>query len=180
MSTQITANEHGKVRVFQLSATLASVLEQEETFASLASALGVSIADPDDVQIVADAVLRDLGLAQFLMMGYGIAEAEIGPEMEALNTLTGSFAVIRSGAFGEAATTLRPSEDAALIATFHEEGAAPAPLTPLQADSAQGTVADPVPPVKKPKSDARIGGMVATLALLVLFALVGLMIWIAG
>jgi len=132
MSTQITANEHGKVRVFQLSATLASVLEQEETFASLASALGVSIADPDDVQIVADAVLRDLGLAQFLMMGYGIAEAEIGPEMEALNTLTGS------------------------------------------------SVADPVPPAKKPKSDARIGGMVATLALLVLFALVGLMIWIAG
>jgi hypothetical protein len=31
--------------------------------------------------------------------------------------------------------------------------------------------------MKKPMSDARIGGMVATVVLLVLFALVGWMIW---
>jgi hypothetical protein len=33
---------------------------------------------------------------------------------------------------------------------------------------------------KPAKSDARIGGMVATFVLLFLFALTGLMIWIAG
>ena len=35
-------------------------------------------------------------------------------------------------------------------------------------------------PPKKPMSDARIGGMVATVALIVLFAITGLMIWLAG
>ena len=31
--------------------------------------------------------------------------------------------------------------------------------------------------MKKPMSDARIGGMVATLALVVMFVLVGLVVW---
>jgi len=180
MTETIAAHEHGKVRVFQLSAALASVLEKEETLDALGAALGLSINDPDDVQVVSEAELRDLGLAQFLMLGYGIAEADIAPEMATLNALSGSFAVIRSGAFGKAASTLRPSEDAALIATFSEDSGDPAPLTPLQADTATGAIPPAETNAKKPKSDARIGGMVATIALLVLFALVGLMIWIAG
>jgi hypothetical protein len=50
--------------------------------------------------------------------------------------------------------------------------AAPRPIT---TDSALGTV----PPKRKKPSDAAMSGRVATYALLVLFALVVVMIWIA-
>jgi hypothetical protein len=33
---------------------------------------------------------------------------------------------------------------------------------------------------KRPKSDARISGMVATVALIVMFALIGLFIWVGS
>ena len=46
----------------------------------------------------------------------------------------------------------------------------------ITTDSAKGTL----PPARKKPSDAAMSGRIATLALLVLFALVGVMIWIAS
>ena len=97
--------------------------------------------------------------------------------LDMLNTLTGSFAIIRSGAFGEDGATLQTDGEAKLVAKFSEEGAAPPTLTPLTSDSSDGTLS---PPTKAPKSDARIGGMVATVALLLMGLLVWLMIWIGS
>jgi hypothetical protein len=180
MSHTITANEFGKVRVFQLNYALESEVGGAGDYHRLEHALGVTFANTEDVQIIAQAALDDLGLAQFLMMGHGISQAQITPEMDRLNALTGSFAIIRSGVFGGVAVTLADHDDAKLIATFTEEGAAPAPLTPLTSDSSKGTITPPDTPIKKPKSDARVGGMIATVALLLMGLLVWLMIWIAS
>lgn len=172
--TTIAPNEFGRVRVFQIDQTIG------HDVTALAQALGAAITTPDDVQFVAADTLRDIGLAQFLMLGYGIAQADMSPEMDRLNGLTGDFAIVRSGAFGPNGATLATQSTAKLVAAFTEEGAPPPSMTPLTSDSTQGVVTPPDTPAKKPKSDARIGGMVATVALILMGLLVWLMIWIGG
>lgn len=174
------AHEFGKVRVFQLAYQLETETGHAVDYTRLEKALGAKIVKPDDVQIVSEAALHDLGLAQFLMMGHGIAEADIAPSTAMLNALRGSIAIIRSGAFGPDAVTFPDTAEATWIATFTEQGAAPTPITALTSEAAKGTIEGATPPAKKPKSDARIGGMIATVALLLMGLLVWLMIWIAS
>lgn len=180
MTLTIPANDYGKVHVFQLDYQLEMEIGHMGDYDRLARALGTPITEPRDVQIVSEAALHDLGLAQFLMMGHGIAEADIAPDMERLNALKGSFAIIRSGAFGGAAVTVPDGSEATWIATYTEERGTAAPLTPLTSDNSKGTATPSDTAAKKPKSDARIGGMVATVALLLMGLLVWLMIWIGS
>lgn len=178
MSLDVAANEYGLIRVLRLSGALHHALEQSDGFEPLEKALAVIIAAPEDVQIVASASLRGLGLAPFLAMGYGVAADDLAAAPGLQDATEDSYVIIRSGAFGGAAVTLTQSADAQLVATLAEEGAPTPPLTALTSESAKGILTEPA--AKPAKSDARIGGMVATVALLVLFALAGLMIWVAG
>ncbi|MEL6571736.1 MAG: hypothetical protein AAFQ64_08770 [Pseudomonadota bacterium] len=179
MSLTVAATEHGMIRVFRLSEPLFHALETAPDLAPLEKSLGVIIAKSTDVQLIAADSLKGLGLAPFLAMGYGIDSDAIADAVGLQDASEDNFVVIRSGAFGGAEVALADAPDAALIATLKEEGPAAAKITPLQSDGAAGTLSQHE--IKqKPKSDARIGGMVATIALLVLFGLVGLMIWIAG
>lgn len=178
MSLSVAASEHGLIRVIRLSEPLFLALEQAEDFAPLEKALGVIIAEPADVQLIAADSLRGLGLAPFLAMGYGVDSAALEAAIGMQEPTEDSFVVLRSGAFGGAAVTLAESTDATLIATFAEAGAQAPTMAKLRSDSTEGIITEP--PAKPAKSDARVGGMVAMVALLVLFALTGLMIWIAG
>lgn len=178
MTLSVTATEHGTVRVFRLSEALKAALKDAADLVPLETALGVIIAKPDDVQIVAADSLVDMSLAQFLAIAYDVDSAALASNSTLQDTPKDSFAVIRTGAFGGQAVTIKQSSDAALIATLTEGGPSAPSMTPLQSESAKGTV--PPASVKPPKSDARIGGMIAIYVLLFLFALVGLMIWIAG
>ena len=58
------------------------------------------------------------------------------------------------------------------------EGAALTVDAPLRSEAAEGVLDEP--PQPKRMSDARQSGMVATVALLIMFALVALMVWIGG
>ncbi len=178
MSLKVAATEHGLIRVFRLSEPLFYALEKAVDLAPLEKALGAIIFEPADVQLIAADSLKGLGLAPFLAMGYGIDSEALSDAVGLQDATEDNFVVIRSGAFGGANLTLAETADATLIATLAEDGPAAPKMTPLQSDAASGTL--PQAEAKKPKSDARVGGMVATIALLVLFALVGLMIWIAG
>ena len=178
MSLSVAATEHGKVRVFRLSEPLFHALDQAADLAPLEKALGVIFAEPADVQMIAAESLKGLGLAPFLAMGYGIESAALATAGGLQDATDENFVVVRSGAFGGAEVKLAETPDATLIATLAEDGPAAPSMTPLQSEAAMGTV--PPQPTKPPKSDARIGGMVATIVLLVLFALVGVMIWVAG
>lgn len=176
MSLNIPAHDHGLVRVFRVSPALQERLATTDDLGALEQALGVIIAKPQDVQLVAADTLSDVSLAQFLTMAYGVDAAAL---TDLQDILADTFVIIRSGAFGGVAVTLKDSSDAQLISTVAEDGPTAPALTPLTAETAKGTAPTGKPP-KKPKSDARIGGMVATVALLLMGILVWLMIWIGG
>lgn len=174
MTHQIPAHEHGVVRIFALSSDIDMAIAHDGTLASLELALGVLLKD-DDVQIIKIETVSELGLSTFLEMAYAIIPEDLAAQRDAVNALTGTIAVIRSGAFGGDDIIIH---DDMLVATLHEEGGTRAGLAPLTATSAEGILDAPTK-TKPPKSDARIGGMIATYALIFMFALVGLMIWIA-
>ena len=82
-----------------------------------------------------------------------------------------------SAAFGGAAVTLDLPQGTRLVTTLRETPTIAVRET-LTSDAAEGRL--DAPPARSKKSDARVGGMVAMYALLGMFALVGLMIWVGG
>ncbi|MEM8539000.1 MAG: hypothetical protein AAGF56_14210, partial [Pseudomonadota bacterium] len=94
-----------------------------------------------------------------------------------LNAVEGHVLVVLARAFGGKAQQGTPTGPLRWIATYKEEGTG-VTFAPLPADGAKADQSDKA--AKPPKSDARIGGMVATYALLAMFLLVGLMIWVGG
>jgi len=120
------------------------------------------------------AALGEMSLEDYIRQGYDFDPD--AADKAALADITGWVIFVMSRATDGAETTLDLSPGIRHITTI----GTPMTLTaeaPLQSDAATGVL---TPPTKKPMSDARMGGMVATAALLVLFLLTGLMIWIAG
>jgi len=176
----VKATEHGLVRVFQLSYAVSMEIGHMGTLDGLAEALGVEHLDGRDVQIVAIGEISDMGLSAFLTLGYEIDEAEIAPLRPVLDALEGKVAILRSGAFDGRDVHLETGGGARLTATLHEGG--PPTPTLAHADRTVESARRPADaPREKPRpSDAAMSGRVATVALLVLFALVALMVWIGG
>lgn len=160
--------------------------------------LGVDFVDTDFVEIFDLADLTGLGLSEYLITGNAIPESQIAPDRARLDALRGPVLILFAAAFAKRPVTLHPDPRLTLIGSYAEDirpvefeplpdaaakGSLGAPshntVTPGHAASQTGTVQDvPVPTAKK-YSNARMSGMVATAALLVMFALVSLMIWIA-
>ena len=92
-------------------------------------------------------------------------------------TLPITFAVlVMSAAFPPEGMTLDLPADVRLVTVLRDTPDVTLPET-LRSDAAKGSLQGNGKPKK---SDARIGGMIATYALLLMFALVGLMVWIGG
>ncbi|MCH9832288.1 MAG: hypothetical protein K0U49_02850, partial [Alphaproteobacteria bacterium] len=96
-----------------------------------------------------------------------------------LNSLSGWVLIIFSNAFKNAATTLKPASNLNLIGTYSQTKTDWRTAQTVTAESAKPFTAPPLTIKKKP-SDAAMSGRIATLALIVMFALTGLIIWIAG
>lgn len=173
----IPPNEHGLLRVFALDSQLEMEIEHAGTLDGLIKALGISALNQDAVQLVKIDSVADLGLTTFLEMAYDITPDDLKENRTTLDALTGQIAIIRAGAITD--TNVIIDGAAKLVATLHEGQTERANLSKLTAKSAEGILDKPVR-TKKPKSDARVGGMIATYALIFMFALVGLMIWIAS
>ena len=181
MSIEVSAGEHGVVRVFSLGYRVSMELKHFEAVDTLAAALGVERLNPEDVQIVDLAALRDMGLPAFLMEGYGIAESELSPLSDMLNALSGHIAIVRSGAFAGAAVhlldTAKDGHQVKLVATVHEPRmSAPQPMPAFE--SAVGDSAGSKK--RKPPSDKAMSGRVAMYALLFVFAFTIVFVWIAS
>ena len=175
---EISASEHGRVRVFALDYALAMEIAHTGTLDRLCRALGVVQLQDADVQIVELHAIADMGLVAFLGEAYGVEADEMAPYAEALKALTGTVAVLRSGAFGANPVTLKSGGEARLVATLTEPNPAIPPMQPLTSKAAEGTVA---PSGGKPKpSDAAISGRIAMIVLGLLGLFVWLLIWIAG
>ena len=162
-------NERGTIYVFLADRAPDALKTQMGDVSAIESALGLLL-NPAYVDVFKIEDLEGMSLSAFLIEGHGVA---IDPGAAAeLDTLGGTVVVVTSRAFADP-QEVTPPAGWRYIGAFREP--APAPVEPLESASAQGTIAG-----GKPKSDARIGGMVATVALIVLFLLVALMVWIAA
>jgi len=180
---QVKANERGVIRVFVVNLTADQVEgfltdPDDGSIPSPASrALGVTHLDPEFVELFALGNLDGLGLAGYLTDGLGVAEADVKPYASRLNAMTGFVLIVLSKAFGGQEATIKPTAPLKWIGTYTEEGASIS-FEPLTSEAATGTLSEAAP--KPPKSDARVGGMIAMYALIAMFAFVGLIIWVGG
>ena len=174
---EIKPTEAGVVRVFDvdLTAQEAEAFNRRNGTWPLRDALGAEVLDPEHVDLIQVEDLEGVGLVGYLEEGMGVAAAELADHRPALDRLSGTVLVLGSRAFGGAAQVVRPSAPLRLVATFTEDRP-PVSFDPLP-DA--GAVRRPEPG-KPPPSDAAMSGRVATIALLVLFLLTGLVIWIAA
>ncbi len=163
----------------------------------VAALLGVDAVDRDFVEIFDLADLKGLGLVGYLTTGNAIPEAQLAPDRACLDALQGPVLILFAAAFANRPVTLHPDPRLTLMGSYAEEipsvefeplpdadakGRLAAPrsdaVMPGHPTSQTMTPADAPPPAQK-YSNARMSGMVATAALLVMFAMVSLMIWIA-
>ncbi|GGO59316.1 hypothetical protein SAMN05444398_10977 [Roseovarius pacificus] len=173
---EIKPTEHGVVRVFTVDLTP----DQVEAFNRrngnwpLQQALGAEALNPDHVELFPLSDLDELGLSGYLEQGHGIPVAELAGMRARLDGLAGHVLIVTSRAFDGQAQVLTPRAPLHLIASFNEE-TAPVSFDPLPSEAARGTTGD-----KPGPNDAAMSGRIASLALLVLFLLVAVVIWIAS
>ncbi|KJZ18023.1 hypothetical protein [Loktanella sp. S4079] len=174
MQIIIPATDHGQIRVFATDMPLsADVTGKTET--GIAALLGASV----DVTYIDVVCISDLGamtLSEYIASGYDMLPDAV--DKAAVDAITG-YAILllsRATAGKEVALNLAPG---LRHVTTYSPTLRMAPPADLPSDAAEG-VLPPPQPAKAPKSDARISGMVATAALVVMFLIVGMMIWIAG
>ncbi|MFA8441045.1 hypothetical protein [Yoonia sp.] len=173
MTLTIPADDHGQIRVFATDADLPTDVI-EKTPRGMEYLFEAEL-NPDFVDIVRIADLGGMALSAYIAEGYDMAPDLV--DKAAVDAITGYAVLVLSRATGEVETTLTPAGGLRHVTTYSPV-AKITPPEPLPDASAQGIV-EPKP-TKPPKSDARMSGMVATYALLAMFALVGLMIWVGG
>jgi len=143
----------------------------------LRDALGVPHLDHDFIEVFKAETLKDFGLARYLTEANGMDEATVTPDAETLDTLSGTLVLLSSVALPDGLDRIEPRAPLRLVGRYSEQPDMRL-RPPLRSDSA-GPQSAETPPAKK-TSDAAMSGRIATLALLVLGALVGLMIWVGG
>ena len=172
MSITIPANDHGQIRIFATDQPLPmEVLEKDAD--ALAVLLGAEV-DPDYVDVVRVADLNGMALTHYIAEGYDLPADPFGKD--AIDRITGSAILVMSRAHEGREVTLTPAQGLHHVATLSREMEA-VRHEPLPSEGARGVTGET--PAPAPKSDARMGGMVAMAALAVLFLLVVIMIWIA-
>ncbi|WP_143849639.1 hypothetical protein [Octadecabacter ascidiaceicola] len=182
MSNTVSATERGLIRLYSIEmpaeetpAFIDQPLEDDAVWPVM-DALGARYLDSDFIEVFDVASLEEIGFKGYLILGNGVAEEDVAPYAELLDQVTGTVLMVVSSAFGGFEQELSPKRPLRHIATF-KEASAPVQFEQLPRESAKGVVGDT--PMKKKPSDAAMSGRIATLALLVMFLLVALMIWVA-
>jgi hypothetical protein len=175
---EVKANEHGIVRLFTVDLPEAELEHFAEVKGDgpspLQEALGGDHLNMEFVELFPVSTLEGVGLAGYMVDGLGVAEAEVEEDRARLEALKGPVLIVLSSAFGGDAETLTPKSPLRWIGTYTEERA-PVSFKPLPSESAKGATGGKAPP-----SDAAMSGRVASIALLVLFALVAVVVWVAS
>lgn len=175
---EIPIGERGRIRVFSLSMDREAAETLKGNSAALEQVFQTEI-DIEYVEVFDLADLGDMSFVDYLVEGPGIEASALAAERVTLDALEGWVMVVYSGAFEDTAGPITPDPALRLLGTYPQQGIDWSEGMDLSAASAKPYQGDAGVPEKK-RSDAAIAGRVATAALLVLFALVGLMVWIGG
>ena len=168
----IPAHDHGAIYMLELNRPPPEGLD-DKTDAAIMSVFGNVVLNTDYVDVITPDMLAETALPDLIRNGYYMSLST--PQAEELRGLMGTVVLVMSAAFGGDAIDIDLPSDVRLVMILRETAGMAAPR-PITTDSAFGTV----PQKRKKPSDAAMSGRVATYALLVLFALVAVMIWIAG
>ncbi|QYX57461.1 hypothetical protein K1T73_03415 [Roseovarius sp. SCSIO 43702] len=177
----IPQNEHGLIRVFSIDLPpeeIPAFTERDGDDWPLRAALGAGTLDPEHVEVFPVSDLTGVGLSGYLNEGLGVAEADLAADRARLDGLTGHVLIVRSRAFEGREQHIMPQPPLRWIGTWREESA-PVQFEPLPSESAAPSDVPPPDPARPERSDAAISGRVAMIALLVIFAMTALMIWMA-
>ncbi|MGI9389201.1 MAG: hypothetical protein ACR2O1_04010 [Boseongicola sp.] len=132
----VSATEFGIVRLFstELEPPVAAAITAQNVYRLLGEDISL---DTTKVEVINSMVLDGLGLRNYLVQGYGIAEADLVGKAAALDALTGLIILIPTSAFQGLEQTLDPNPAMRFIGVFREEAAkAPAPMA--QSEAATG------------------------------------------
>lgn len=139
----------------------------------LGKALGIHpYPDHDFVEVFDLEGLQSIGFSNYLIDGNGL---DIGDDAALLDSLTGHVLLVFAQGVENDQTAFVPQAPLKLIGRY-SQSPQKLELNSLTSEAAKGQL----PQGKPPKSDARIGGMVATFVLIFLFIFVGLFVWIGG
>ena len=173
MTLTIPATDHGLIRIFKVTGTPPAGLD-EKTPAALQALLGTDTLDPDFVDVVDTRELAGLTLLDYLHQGYDIPDDALADP--AIRDLRGLVVLVMSRATRGQDVTLTLAPQVSHVTTTGDPARLRIPGPAIATPSAIGTA----PGGKAPPSNAAMSGRIATLALLVLFALVAVMIWVAS
>lgn len=184
----VPAFESGVIRLFAIDLPsdqieafkTTSYIGDDDTKWPLKDALGATFLDEGFIEVFPVSDLEGLGLAGYLSTGNDVPIDQVDQMAQHLDLIKGHVVLVMSSAFGGFAQSLTPRSPLRHVATFFTEGT-PVTFEPLPDDSAQlGSGDDAIKPAKKKPSEAAMMGRIATYALLFMFALTGLIIWIGS
>ncbi len=155
---RVRAGERGVIRLFALDMAPEQAHFLGEPGA-VAQMLGVADLDPDHIDIIALADLEQLGLAGYLAEGCAVPVGQI--DQARLTTLTGHVLLIRSPAFRDVATILKPAPQLNLISTYAETPTDWSPK-PIRTDSSKPRM----PPQIARDATHRVGAIVFAVMML--------------
>ena len=169
---KILSSERGVVRVFttDLDSEGSSAITPDNVHRLLGEGLDL---ESSRIEVFPSTVLEAMGLSNYLVEGYGIAEAELQGQSAALDALKGLIILVASGAFKGQAVELDPKSGIRFVGLFSEPAAAPPDKmeAPKAAEGPLVGAGDPIP------LDTRSGSM-WPLALILLLAAAALVLFI--
>lgn len=176
LASTVTASEAEVIRVYEVA--LPDQKAEALTVADIGRALTLNEADsdldPEYVDIFPVNALDDYGLKGYLIEGLGIREGALAPYDSKIQRAEGYIVVVLSKAFRNKPLGLKNGHPLRLIGAFSERKA-----ESIDVDLTTPSAEKSAPKPKKQKSEAAQSGMVATVALLVMFAFVALIVWIS-
>ena len=163
----IPANDHGALYVVEYFGPPLDGSREE----MIAAIIGPVTLNLDFVDLITPAQRAEVALPDLIRQGYDL---QLSPtQATSLRVVPGVVVLIMSRAFGGKARQIALPDQTCTVMVLRDK-------TPISAPdklTSDGSAGDMNGPQAKPrKSDARMSGMVATVALLVMFALVGLMV----
>ncbi len=171
----VAANDEGAIYVVELMRPAPDGL-QDKTAEAMSALFGDAALNSDYIDVIYPGMLEDMSLPKLIRFGYDMPISD--QDAELLRGLIGVVVLVLSKAFNGKATKIDLPSDGRLVAILQEGKTMSAPK-PVKSRAAEGAIAHGDAPVKK-TSDAAMSGRIATVALLVMFFLVAVMIWIAG
>ncbi len=174
-STNVAAQEAGKVRVYALSLSDAEAQAMRDDSAAQAAALGVDKLDGTYTEVFRVSDLDTLGLAGYLRDGNGVYAEQIEADRSKLGALDGWVMVVYSRAFGGESRQLAPIPALTHIGTY-DEGGPDTPVQAMEAEAAQPYTGiprvEPATPAKQNSNKTMIIIAAVVLVLLVLWLLI--------